>query len=179
MGHALMEVQIVELSNMSTAEEVMKVQFRQNLWRHTNTRSEYDRYCDYMKSPRYVEFLHQVCWHVKQNDSKKRVNLQKRPGTPDINKTEQERKNQAASGKKKTKQAPAKKEEELISGPSIGDEFNFSNILVRVYQLPMLFIESSEFDSKPHEGCFLIMLYERKLNDRMCQRVLLEHSKAE
>ena len=47
-------------------------------------------------------------------------------------------------------------------GPTIGFEFNFSGILVRVYQMPVLFIGSSEFDPKHHEGSFIVMVYERR-----------------
>jgi len=48
-----------------------------------------------------------------------------------------------------------------------GLEFFFVNLMIRIFQVPMLFYESSEFDEKDHEGCFVIMLYEKNIRKRI------------
>lgn len=50
--------------------------------------------------------------------------------------------------------------------PMHGQEFFFSNILAKIYQIPMLFSDSSEFGVKPNEGTFIVMLYEKIIKKR-------------
>ena len=47
--------------------------------------------------------------------------------------------------------------------PVNGREFYFSNVMIKVYQIPMLFMSSSEFEpEQSHEGTFIILIFERK-----------------
>ena len=61
-----------------------------------------------------------------------------------------------------------RKRKEEDKEPINGLEFFFAHHLVRIQQVPILFYESSEFEqkTKPHEGCFLVMIYEKIINKR-------------
>ena len=50
-----------------------------------------------------------------------------------------------------------------------GDEFFFSNCMVKIYQIPMLFGDSSEFGYKTGQGCFIVMIYEKQIKKRVAK----------
>ena len=50
-----------------------------------------------------------------------------------------------------------------------GEEFFFSNCMVKLYQIPMLFGDSSEFGYKPLEGSFIVMIYEKIIKKRVAK----------
>jgi len=50
-----------------------------------------------------------------------------------------------------------------------GEEFFFSNCMVKIYQIPMLFGDSSEFGYKTGDGTFIIMLYEKIIKKRVAK----------
>ena len=50
--------------------------------------------------------------------------------------------------------------------PLHGQEFFFSNCMIKMYEIPMLFAESSEFGVKDHQGTFICMVYEKLIKKR-------------
>ena len=46
--------------------------------------------------------------------------------------------------------------------PVQGKEYFFSNHMVKVYQIPNFFVQSSEFIKTSEQGCFLVHIYEKK-----------------
>jgi hypothetical protein len=52
------------------------------------------------------------------------------------------------------------------SEPQNGHEFFFSNVMVKVYQLPMLFSRSSEEQESAEEGCFIVLIFEKQTRKR-------------
>jgi hypothetical protein len=46
-------------------------------------------------------------------------------------------------------------------GPENGEEFFFSNTLVKIYQVPMLFGKSSEEGDAPNQGAFICIIFEK------------------
>ena len=57
---------------------MLHVPFRHNLWRLHDSRTEYDRYCNYLKSPLFFKFIREICIMIKQRDKMANVDLQKR-----------------------------------------------------------------------------------------------------
>ena len=53
-----------------------------------------------------------------------------------------------------------------VKEPMHGAEFFFSNCMVKVYQIPMLFAESSEFHEVDHQGTFIVQVYEKIIKKR-------------
>ena len=53
--------------------------------------------------------------------------------------------------------------------PEHGDEFFFANVMIKVYQIPILFSNSSEFGCYPSEGAFIIMVYEKVVKKRQAK----------
>ena len=53
--------------------------------------------------------------------------------------------------------------------PLHGDEYFFSNIMVKVYQIPMLFMNSSEQGSVDQEGTFIVLVYEKIIKKRVAK----------
>ena len=53
--------------------------------------------------------------------------------------------------------------------PEHGDEFFFANVMLKVYQIPILFSNSSEFGCNPSEGAFIIMVYEKVVKKRQAK----------
>ena len=51
--------------------------------------------------------------------------------------------------------------------PLHGAEFFFSNVMIKVYQIPMMFMTSSEFMDKPEEGTFIVLVFEKTIKKRM------------
>ena len=50
--------------------------------------------------------------------------------------------------------------------PLHGHEFFFSNVLVKLYQIPMLFGKSSERGVSDSEGSFVVIIYEKLVKKR-------------
>ena len=48
-----------------------------------------------------------------------------------------------------------------------GAEFFFSNVMIKVYQIPMMFMTSSEFMDKAEEGTFIVLVFEKTIKKRM------------
>lgn len=55
--------------------------------------------------------------------------------------------------------------------PQNGMEFFFSNILVKVYQVPMLLTRSSEETENKQEGAFVVLIYEKQTRKRSYAKV--------
>ena len=54
----------------------------------------------------------------------------------------------------------------LFLKPFHGEEFFFSNVLMKVYQVPMLFFTSSEFPEKESESTFIVLVFEKIVRKR-------------
>ncbi len=50
---------------------------------------------------------------------------------------------------------------EELNAPQSGSEFFFSNVLVKIYQVPMLFSRSSEESENSDEGAFMVLIFEK------------------
>ena len=50
--------------------------------------------------------------------------------------------------------------------PQNGHEFFFSNAMIKVYQIPMLFNRSSEEPENISEGCFIVLFFEKTTRKR-------------
>lgn len=50
--------------------------------------------------------------------------------------------------------------------PLHGRELFFSNIMLKIYQIPMLFGDSSEYGVKETEASFIVMIYEKVIKKR-------------
>ena len=54
----------------------------------------------------------------------------------------------------------------MVEGePQYGQEYFFSNVLVKVLQIPILFMRESEADCKS-EGSFLVLTFEKLMKKR-------------
>lgn len=50
--------------------------------------------------------------------------------------------------------------------PNNGREFFFSNVLVKIYQVPTLFMQNSETEITPEESTYIILFYEKCMRKR-------------
>ena len=50
--------------------------------------------------------------------------------------------------------------------PANGHEFFFSNVMVKVYQVPVLFHRSSEETESQDEGTFIVLIFEKLTRKR-------------
>lgn len=53
-----------------------------------------------------------------------------------------------------------------IEQPNNGREFFFSNILVKIYQVPVLFLANSEDEYSEYESSFIVLFYEKNMRKR-------------
>lgn len=53
-----------------------------------------------------------------------------------------------------------------LGEPLHGKEFFFSNVMLKLYQIPMLFMTSSEFKDKAEEGTFIVLVFEKQVKKR-------------
>ena len=60
-----------------------------------------------------------------------------------------------------------------------GREFYFGNLMFKAVQMPMLWYESSEFGANQHEGTFLVLIYEKAVDERKPKKNPLLGSKTE
>ena len=50
--------------------------------------------------------------------------------------------------------------------PNNGREFFFSNVLMKVYQVPVMFLKSSEDEYTDYESSFIVLFYEKCMRKR-------------
>ena len=48
-------------------------------------------------------------------------------------------------------------------------EFFFANVMAKIYQIPMLFTESSEFGNNNYSGCFLVLIFGKTVKKRQAK----------
>ena len=53
-----------------------------------------------------------------------------------------------------------------VQKPQNGAEFYFSNVMVKVYQVPLLFSRSSDETNDPFEGAFICLIFEKLTRKR-------------
>lgn len=58
--------------------------------------------------------------------------------------------------------------------PIYGQEFFFSNILVKIVQIPMLMSRSNEEEMNPSEAAFIVMIYEKLMRKRYIPKNALQ-----
>lgn len=144
--YALCELQIAELPNLEDCpNDPVNIPFKYNFAQGTSKNLNYTR------SPEYMEALKVLCQLVKRQDTMDPgVDLQKRGVR---------------------KEPPRNADGSLALGiPLHGREFFFSNVMLKVYQIPMLFMTSSEFMDKPEEGTFIVLVFEKRVAKRMYAR---------
>ena len=64
---------------------------------------------------------------------------------------------------------PQKKEDGVTFATEVpvhGREYFFSNHMVKVYQTPNFFVQSSDFIKTAEQGCFVVHIYEKKSTKR-------------
>jgi len=61
--------------------------------------------------------------------------------------------------------------------PLHGQEFFFSNVMIKVYQVPMMFIVSSEFAECEEEGCFIVLVFEKHVRKRTYAKTSTQKSR--
>ena len=50
--------------------------------------------------------------------------------------------------------------------PENGHEFFFSNVMLKIYQVPVLFHRSSEESESQEEGTFIVLIFEKQTRKR-------------
>ena len=63
-------------------------------------------------------------------------------------------------------QNPYENEDSIMPVPQNGHEFFFSNVMVKVYQVPVLFHRSSEENESLDEGTFIVLVFEKMTRKR-------------
>jgi hypothetical protein len=113
------------------------------VFRH-NFISNTSRQANYLASKKYIAFLKDVITEIKRLDFESGEDLELHQ-----------------RGMKKD--PPMNEDGEVaFDVPLHGKEYFFSNVMIKVYQIPMLFLCTSEFTQKENEGSFLVLVYERK-----------------
>ena len=104
------------------------------------------RLTQYLSVPSFHRFINKVIRQIKRNDTAlgSRLDLHQR-GRP-LTKREQH--------------------EDCTTAPKSGYEFFFSNVLVKVFQVPVLFYNTSEEYEKEEEGTFIVLIYEKYIRKR-------------
>lgn len=143
--YCLSELQIVEHLNISLPNETFEVPFKFNF---TNATS---KNVDFSRSIIFREYLRVFCREIKRTDNLfgDEIDLQKRGVRNDPNLDEG--------------QKPA---ESVFNKPTHGEEFFFANVLVKVYQVPMLFCQSSEFAETESDASFIVLIFEKTIRKR-------------
>jgi len=141
----LTECQVVEMNEsfedeLGNLQETHSTQFSYNFAYGTS------RCISYNQSVHFRTFLNRAIREVKKHDSQlgEAVDLHKRG--------------------RKAHGAPPQPLQ--ASEPQNGHEFFFSNVMVKIYQLPMLFSRSSEEQESVEEGCFMVLIFEKQTRKR-------------
>lgn len=135
----LTEVQIVEMNETQNFQRKIRKPVTFNFSRGTS------KYVNYSASDLYCQFLAQSLRYVQKHDQKHGNfgnELHKRGRKPQGNQSS------------------------MAGEPQNGFEFFFSNNLVKIFQVPMLFTRSSEDTENPDEGCFIILVFEKNSRKR-------------
>ena len=138
-----------ELSQIGHATERLRTPFKYSFANATS------RFVSYMDNPVFVTHLKRMCKLIKQQDNRdESLDLQKRG----------------------MRHEPVPRGAHMSGGcqpiifdsdkPMHGEEFFFSNVLVKVYQIPMLFATSSELGVRDDEATFVIIIYEKLIKKR-------------
>ena len=132
--YQLMELQLIERWEADDFHPVFRHNFINNTSRQAN----------YLSSSRYIAFIKDAILEVKRLDFESGEDLELH--------------------QRGMKKDPPLNDDGQVAHdvPMHGKEFFFSNVMIKVYQIPMLFLCTSEFTQKENEGSFLVLVYERK-----------------
>ena len=165
--YTLLEVQVIEIANMDTPKEVFSVPFKLNFGRSTS------REVDFLKSKAYCSVVNLLCKSLQRRDFRHMVDLQNRGNLACASNL-----GYGAGGRRTTytREKPKKEED---AEPKNGLEFFFANICLRMYQLPILFFDSSEFPLASDQGCFMILVFEKVIKKRVVVPTRLDFKEIE
>jgi len=136
----LTEVNIVELDTRDRYCTEMAVGFRQNFADATS------KELNYLKSPYVRTFLMTCLKSIKKAEGTEIAQFSPR-------KKEDAGKSNQLKGLKL----------ELANN---GREFFFSNVLMKVYQVPVIFLRNSEDEYSDHESSYIVLFYEKSMRKR-------------
>ena len=137
----LSEVRILEMDTRDEFCHQMHEGFRWN-FAHGTTKE-----IDYLKSPYMRAFIETCLKSVIAREGKDILNFTPR-------KKEEDRNPFQIRGMQK------------VEMPNNGREFFFSNVLVKIYQVPVIFISNSEEEYSKHESSFIVLFYEKNMRKR-------------
>mgnify|MGYP001626773920 CR=1 FL=1 len=104
-----------------------------------------------VNSKEYMDVLKILCRSIKSRDSKLEVDLHNRGIKPPSQIPAQNLNMSTFNKKRKTLVNPQTVNiQEKDKVPLNGIEFFFSNLMIRIYQIPICFYDSSEFEQKDH-----------------------------
>ena len=146
--YSLTEVMAVE---MMQADEERAAELNQTHFIpfHYNFMANSSRHCLYLACPDFHEFLNRAIRQIKRSDLAlgARIDLHKRG--------------------RKTQQVPGQSDPDRSSfEPQNGHEFFFSNVMVKIYQVPVLFHRSSDESESQEEGTFMVLIFEKQTRKR-------------
>ena len=142
----LTEVGIFELDTRDEYAQQMNHCFRWNF--NSGTSKE----ADYLKSPALKAFMLRCLKSLKAEEGEKIMSFSS------YLKKDPDRDTEGCIPVKGVKPTP-----ELSNN---GREFFFSNVLMKVYQVPTLFLHNSDEDYSPYESSYICLFYEKSMRKR-------------
>ena len=156
---------------MDTPGEIFVIPFKFNFCNGSRS------FVNYASSETFMEALKACCRRLKAQDNQDRnLDLSKRgkPPQPDQNKGIPSPRMSKPFSEPRTSKPFRKSNLKLPSQtgiqPKNGTEFFYHSLMLKVIQIPALFVDSSEFSVKSHEGTFLILIYEKTVTERTPKR---------
>lgn len=140
----LTEVNIVELDTRDPYFTDLCLGFRQNFADSTSKET------NYLNDPFIKTFLKTMVREIKKKEGNEIQNFSPRKK----NEIENQIEYKGAKGTIKFEAA------------NNGREFFFSNVLMKVYQVPVMFLRSSEDDYVDYESTFIVLFYEKCMRKR-------------
>ncbi len=138
--YQLLEQQIVEIANLGTPQEYFKVPFKFCFSRNTG------KAMSLVNSSEYMDVLKILCRSIKSRDSKLEVDLHNRGIKPPSQIPAQNLGMSTFKKRKTINNTPPMDIQEKDKVPLNGLEFFFSHLMIRIYQIPICFYDSSEFE---------------------------------
>lgn len=140
----LTEVNIVELDTKDPYFTEMCVAFRQNFADSTSKET------NYLNDPFVKTFMRSMVKSIKKTEGTEIQNFSPRKKNESSNQVE-------FKGSKGTIK---------FEFPNNGREFFFSNVLMKIYQVPVMFLRSSEDEYVDYESTFIVLFYEKCMRKR-------------
>ena len=151
-SYMLSETMICELTVLNSCRERLQIMFQYSFTNNTT------RWINFASSLLFRERLQQLCRQTKMRDNK--------DDSVDLHKRGMRHEPFTVCAHMESGRRPLNFE---VKEPMHGKEYFFSNVMVKVYQLPMLFGQSSEFGVNDHEGTFIVLVYEKVIKKRQAR----------